>query len=1172
LATLSYPTIITHPASLSHLCMNLQMEKRGIRHRNHHSPLSSSSFSKISVLLTTTLAYAVVAHRHHHPYHHHLHNNHNRQNRRNERSTTIAATPLSPSIAFISSNSQRQSSSSPSSFQRFHHHRHQRSPPTTSLLSRLYSSAPQDSEIDTDAPAATTKKKRGIKSRSEEDDDKEWETLLSAFRMYKAAYGDLKVPIRFVVPAMHPWPEAAWGLKLGQRVATIRSTQRFVASSPSRRTALDSLGFLWRLRTPKLSSPSPSPSPDQEDDAPFEDIYKALEGYRTNIQKDGPLTVPIDFVVPKDGDGVGEWDESIRGLPLGKKMAAVRSSAYLAANPGARDKLKEIGFEFDGKAAANDVRFQRVYRTLVRHKEVFGDLSIAQSYTVPEEGDVEGGADLWSEEMRGLKLGARVNAIRNQGTFVKNNPGRRAMLEELGFEFELKKDRRKTKQSSKTEEEDQEKMETPPPLPPSPVPPPPPPPQPMFQDSLSTSFDVTDDFLQIEPDIDMDMDDVDPPPPQPLELTSSARKRNASKPTWAFEDTDDEQMALLQQRQQQAALDAELEEYRPPKTLDVTLNEAAELAMRVGVIRSYGEGGKRLIKGKIDKRFPWFNDDFGDEFVFEDVVDALKIYHELYGSWKGLHHGNDSENEDFAVPPPPHLDENRENAFGDLDDGRLTPPSKKLSDDFDLTNDLGLTLDSLDSLDGPTEADLSGDGGIDDDDIFGDSKLRELETLSLRHPWPEALSGMRLGHITRRIRDGSLEVGHIPERRAKLDAIGFDWGPPAHFLDVPFEKAMCAMFAYYLIRGDLFVTSDFIVPDDEPWPEVYAGYELGKVVERIRQSQHFFEAYHTEKVRLLRRVEFVWFPELALPLDPNKGEDTWEDTVVEGLGHPFFWINDPDVDMVEGLQADGPTYGRRPVMAGDDEDDDNEEDEEDARNKDWYEYNTVRDYWEEKRGVTASTKRATSRDFPWKPAQWLQLNGFNQLSAEHEARYGKDNSLELIRTIEEFTEGVEVDDDEIIDLLEGEADEDIDDDDNEIEEDDGKMSLDEFNERAGDIFQAMQDDQLRKEAREAGYEFGDDWDAEDIIQMIKDDIDDDNLMEKGEELEEEGSSEPSMAVEGEEEDVKEENFDEELDEDINKGKKVEEDDVDGDNDLEEDNTMGGMQFDEDDFGIEEEDA
>eukprot|EP00957_Ditylum_brightwellii_P091870 6995199-Ditylum_brightwellii.AAC.1 len=68
--------------------------------------------------------------------------------------------------------------------------------------------------------------------------------------------------------------------------------------------------------------------------------------------------------------------------------------------------------------------------------------------------------------------------------------------------------------------------------------------------------------------------------------------------------------------------------------------------------------------------------------------------------------------------------------------------------------------------------------------------------------WPEHLAGMTLGSLVRRIRDGSLEVKHLPDRKAQLDAIDFDWGNPVKFLDIPFDKAMCAMFAYYLIRGD----------------------------------------------------------------------------------------------------------------------------------------------------------------------------------------------------------------------------------------------------------------------------------------------------------------------------------------------------------------------------------
>ena len=37
-------------------------------------------------------------------------------------------------------------------------------------------------------------------------DEEEWKAMLAAFQMYNAAYGNLKVPLRFVVPSLAPWP------------------------------------------------------------------------------------------------------------------------------------------------------------------------------------------------------------------------------------------------------------------------------------------------------------------------------------------------------------------------------------------------------------------------------------------------------------------------------------------------------------------------------------------------------------------------------------------------------------------------------------------------------------------------------------------------------------------------------------------------------------------------------------------------------------------------------------------------------------------------------------------------------------------------------------------------------------------------------------------------------
>jgi len=56
-------------------------------------------------------------------------------------------------------------------------------------------------------------------------------------------------------------------------------------------------------------------------------------------------------------------------------------------------------------------------------------LDVPQHYTVPED-------PAWPEELWGLRLGSRVNAIRSQGTFVKNNPSRRQLLTSMGFRWE----------------------------------------------------------------------------------------------------------------------------------------------------------------------------------------------------------------------------------------------------------------------------------------------------------------------------------------------------------------------------------------------------------------------------------------------------------------------------------------------------------------------------------------------------------------------------------------------------------------------------------------------------------------------------------------------------------------------------------------------------------------
>ncbi|KAL7467063.1 hypothetical protein ACHAXS_007341 [Conticribra weissflogii] len=703
------------------------------------------------------------------------------------------------------------------------------------------------------------------------DDEDEWRTILAAFQMYKAAYGDLKVPSRFVVPAMAPWPEPAWRLKLGQRVAAIRSTGKYVQNNEGRRKVLDDMGFLWRLR---------APSPDKKlDGVAFDQVYDALITYREIVQPKGTLDIPSTYVVPD----CEPWPVSTRGLPLGKIIPTVRSKAYLKSHPDAEAKLKSLDFGPDSKAAANDVRYQRVYDALVKYKELYGDLLVPQPFTVPED------SDEWPEEVRGLRLGARVNAIRSQGTFVKTDPSRKEDLDALGFVWEPPANadgkRRGRKKKSETDEDD--------------------------GDDSSGDYDNSyfeSPFASIGA--------------AATSTTPSLNGRDpfftgdqSTPPQWAFEGEDDAEM-MIQEKDETI--------YATKKSFNETLEEMAEVAQSVGIMEGWTKN-KRVMKGKIQKFVPWRNDDFGGDFIFDDVVEALKLYKELHGNF------DDIEEDAFVVPEP--VGESL----------RMSPFELAAMDD-----------------DGPEELnDIDGPWSQSEDEDEMENKFSVVASSD----WPEHLAGMKLGQIVSRIRQGGLEVKHLPERKARLDEIGFDWGDPKRFIDVPFEKAMCAMYAYFMVRGDTFVKTDFVMPNEQPWPKALAGYELGKAVQRLRELQNFLEAYHPVKMSLLRMVDFAFFPELALPLDPDADDVNMEHLYVETFGHPLYHLSTVPLGLPERMMAHGPNGPPEKLSS-------------------WYNYEYVREYYERPGALTDV-------------ADWMRDIGFHQLAHEHEQDYGKSHYRQL---------------------------------------------------------------------------------------------------------------------------------------------------------------------------------
>ena len=172
---------------------------------------------------------------------------------------------------------------------------------------------------------------------------------------------------------------------------------------------------------------------------------------------------------------------------------------------------------------------------------------------------------------------------------------------------------------------------------------------------------------------------------------------------------------------------------------------------------------QRLRKGEQQqqKSFPSYNDDFGEDFVFEDVVEGFTISKNMHGDFSNL-----AINHDFVVPTVEN------NVFGELDAAAAF--------DVDASSRAAAAIAAFDEQD---RAEESKDLIASEIKRLQEAVESELvvdtlteQGMSSRAEWSEHLSGMKLGHTFQRIRNGNLEVKHLPERKAKLDAIGFDWG------------------------------------------------------------------------------------------------------------------------------------------------------------------------------------------------------------------------------------------------------------------------------------------------------------------------------------------------------------------------------------------------------------
>ena len=233
-----------------------------------------------------------------------------------------------------------------------------------------------------------------------------WHTARQALLAYKALYGDLQVPKAFVVPEDPTFPEELWGMCLGAETQRIRNKRKF----KEHRAELEDMGFDFAVQNgASLRSLCGT----------WRTARQALLAYKALY---GDLQVPKAFVVPEDPT----FPEKLWGVCLGAETQRIREKRKFKQH---RAELEDMGFDF---AVQNGQNWAAVKLAFLTYKSLYGDLLVPDWFVVPDEPP-------WPPHLHGMRLGRNRVSIRHMNYFAKH----RAELEEMGFDFSVRRNHRK---------------------------------------------------------------------------------------------------------------------------------------------------------------------------------------------------------------------------------------------------------------------------------------------------------------------------------------------------------------------------------------------------------------------------------------------------------------------------------------------------------------------------------------------------------------------------------------------------------------------------------------------------------------------------------------------------------------------------------------------------------
>lgn len=298
-------------------------------------------------------------------------------------------------------------------------------------------------------------------------------------------------------------------------------------------------------------------------------------------------------------------------------------------------------------------------------------------------------------------------------------------------------------------------------------------------------------------------------------------------------------------------------------------------------------------------------DEFGEGGTFEDIIHALEVFKERYGhvrvplefefespspeddedDWFSTWTGKAQTDEDWDSEAEPEFLKDAVSLSSTYDPDAASARRERRMERRQRDSLVGLFEGDEEGEEEGGEVDFAAIGsglegknkGLDisfdfededEEEVQDDEESETVQSVDDGVPtpeddpyvlWPPEVEKLPLGDICFLLRSGVIAAKNVPERRAALDALGFEWGNDEAYIDLRWDVFLGTYYYWRLIKGVPLVPWEFIVPEEAPWPFFCRGVELGKMCDMIRRHQEVFFRYYPERVQTLEYFGWKWW-------------------------------------------------------------------------------------------------------------------------------------------------------------------------------------------------------------------------------------------------------------------------------------------------------------------------